>query len=137
MSGKGLRVLVCGGRDLTDANWINTLGKYDEQYGPFGSIVHGGQTGGDTFGAMYAKLNSLPCTEYKANWQKFGKRAGPIRNQRMLDEGKPDLVIALPGGRGTADMINRAQAAGVPVIDVEQQAWPDLRLPSSPRPRAR
>lgn len=44
-----------------------------------------------------------------------GKAAGPIRNQRMLDEGKPDLVVAFPGGRGTADMVRRAKAAGVPV----------------------
>jgi hypothetical protein len=35
----------------------------------------------------------------------------------MLDEGKPQLVVAFPGGRGTADMIGRARAAGVPVVE--------------------
>jgi hypothetical protein len=47
-----------------------------------------------------------------------GKAAGPIRNQRMIDEGKPDLVIAFPGGRGTADMVSRAKKAGIPVQEI-------------------
>ena len=36
----------------------------------------------------------------------------------MLDEGKPDLVIAFPGGKGTADMARRAREAGIEVIEV-------------------
>lgn len=47
-----------------------------------------------------------------------GRAAGPIRHQRMLDEGMPDLVLALPGGRGTADMVRHATLAGVEVIEV-------------------
>lgn len=57
---------------------------------------------------------------YCANWTRDGKAAGPIRNQRMIDEGKPDLVVAFPGGRGTADMVRRAKAAGVKVMEVEE-----------------
>ena len=48
-------------------------------------------------------------------WAKFGKRAGPMRNARMLAEFNPELVIAFPGGRGTADMIARAKKARVSV----------------------
>lgn len=125
-----MRVIICGGRDLTDANWINRLSDYAEQYGPFTVVIQGGATGADAMAKEWAALNSLPCREYKANWRKYGKRAGPLRNQRMLDEGKPDLVIALPGGRGTADMIVRAQGFGVPVIDVEHNAWPDITIPT-------
>lgn len=55
---------------------------------------------------------------FPANWKSHGKGAGPIRNQKMIDEGKPDLVLAFPGGRGTADMVRRAKAAGVRVIEV-------------------
>jgi acyl-CoA synthetase (NDP forming) len=57
-------------------------------------------------------------TSFPANWKKHGKSAGPIRNQLMLDVGKPDLVIAFPGGSGTADMIRRARKAGVPVKEI-------------------
>jgi hypothetical protein len=40
-----------------------------------------------------------------AEWERLGRKAGPIRNQRMLEEGKPDLVVAFPGGTGTAGMM--------------------------------
>jgi hypothetical protein len=56
-----------------------------------------------------------------ADWEKLGRSAGPIRNQAMLDEGRPDLVVAFPGHHGTADMVRRARAAGVmrrPCADV-------------------
>ena len=54
--------------------------------------------------------------EYPADWKKYGKSAGPLRNQRMIDEGKPDLVVAFPGGVGTADMISRAKAYNISVL---------------------
>ena len=54
--------------------------------------------------------------EYVADWATHGKKAGPLRNQRMIDEGHPDLVIAFPGGKGTDDMTRRALAAGVATI---------------------
>jgi YspA, cpYpsA-related SLOG family len=113
-----MRVLICGGRELTeDGRWFNLLGEMDRHYGPFTAVIHGGQRGGDNIGREWADLHKLPSVEYRANWRRFGKRAGPLRNQQMIDEGKPDMVIALPGGRGTADMINRAHDAGLRVID--------------------
>ncbi len=54
---------------------------------------------------------------FHAEWMKYGKAAGPIRNARMLAEGKPDLVVAFPGGRGTADMLRRVREAGIEVIE--------------------
>lgn len=62
--------------------------------------------------------HGLETESYPADWANFGKAAGPLRNQRMLDEGKPDLVVAftndLASSRGTRDMVRRAQAAGIP-----------------------
>ena len=54
----------------------------------------------------------------EADWAKHGRKAGPIRNQRMIDEGRPDLVVAFPGGTGTADMVERARVAGIRVIEI-------------------
>ena len=52
------------------------------------------------------------------------KKAGPLRNQRMLDEGKPDLVVAFPGGGGTKDMVRRSVKAGVPIHEVNRaEEW--------------
>src|SRR5690606_30354012 len=59
---------------------------------------------------------------YPADWRRHGRAAGPIRNQEMADAGA-DLCIAFPGGRGTADMVRRARAAGIPVRSVPERQW--------------
>jgi len=123
-----MRVLICGGRDLDDKDggWFNRISDYADQYGPFTSIIHGGARGADTLAGKWAAHHHLPCQVFRANWKRDRKAAGPIRNRRMLDEGKPNLVLALPGGRGTADMIAQAQSTpNVFVIDVARNPWPE------------
>lgn len=77
--------------------------------------MQGGAKGWDQFAKEWAIVNRIQHFECKPDWNKYGLAAGPIRNARML-EWKPDYVIAGPGGRGTADMIRQAVAAGVKVI---------------------
>lgn len=106
-----MRVLVCGGRDFNDyPKVIDVL----EDIKP-SLIIHGAASGADTLGGMFAKGWSIPVEAYPADWKAHGKAAGPIRNKQMLVEGKPDLVVAFPGGRGTENMIKQATTAGVPV----------------------
>ena len=115
-----MKVLVCGGRDFKDYEFIwETL---DEILNPQNlplpesvEIIHGGAPGVDSFAGDWACLNWIKESIYRPNWKSLGKAAGPIRNQQMLEEGKPDLIIAFPGGRGTEDMIGRAQKAGVEI----------------------
>lgn len=54
---------------------------------------------------------------YAADWTQYGNAAGPMRNQAMLELGKPTEAHAYPmkGSRGTWDMIRRLRDAGVPV----------------------
>ena len=59
--------------------------------------------------------------DFLPDWEKHGRAAGPIRNKLMLDEGRPDLVVAFPGGRGTANMVKQASAASVEVIEVRRE----------------
>lgn len=123
-----MRVLICGGRDMGRADAFNWLERnaYDEiahATGFFSSIVidaviHGGARGADEGAAMWGKSEDLKVICFPANWKKHGKAAGPIRNRQMIEEGKPDIVIALPGGRGTANMVQQARAAGIQVIEV-------------------
>lgn len=110
-----MRILVCGGRDYADYAKVDSI---LDTLKPT-HIIQGGASGADSLAWDYAYVNNLPCTRYPALWKVQGKAAGPIRNQRMLDEGKPDLVIAFPGGAGTADMVRRARKAGVEVRVVE------------------
>lgn len=109
-----MRVLVCGGRDYNDIERFASvfLGKRVT------FIIEGGALGADNLARNWALRNDVPFRTYHADWKTHGRAAGPIRNQRMLDEGKPDLVVAFPGGRGTADMVRRAKAALIPVHEV-------------------
>ena len=126
-----MRVLVCGGRDFTDYPFFRdkmeeiALARFPrmdaDEYGNFlykVTIISGGAKGADSLAADWAAVNWAGYEEYRADWNKHGKAAGPIRNQKMLDEGKPDLVIAFLGGNGTNDMINRAKKADIEVIEV-------------------
>jgi hypothetical protein len=78
-------------------------------------LIHGCCSGADAMGREWADGSGVKTKPFPPEWVLYGPAAGPIRNQRMLDEGKPDLVVAFPGGRGTADMVRRARAAGVEV----------------------
>lgn len=117
-----MRVLVCGGRDYTDRDRVhNTLCQIDADRGPITCIIHGAATGADNEGMIWAQMmaesgRSITHAPFAAEWRKHGRAAGPIRNQRMLDVGRPEIVIAFPGGRGTTDMVRRARSAGIEVM---------------------
>lgn len=113
----GLTIIVCGGRDFSDeARVFNGLQHFEMIYVDVSKVVHGGATGADTFAAEWGLRSNAKVVEIKPAWRKYGKRAGPLRNQRMLDEHRPDYVVAFDGGKGTADMVNRAEAQGIPVV---------------------
>ena len=109
-----MRIIVTGGRTYNDVELIaRTL---MTQTTCEDVIIHGGAMGLDHYASQWAKEHGREVVEYKAEWLRYGRSAGPRRNQRMLDDGKPDCVIAFPGGVGTADMVSRAVKAGVPVF---------------------
>lgn len=124
-----MRVLICGGRDYPRSeawNWLerNLHDYLAEATGCHASvtitaIIHGGARGADEGAADWAKSEYIPVIAFPADWKRDGKAAGPIRNRKMLTEGKPDIVVALPGGKGTADMVRQSRSAGLPVIEVQ------------------
>jgi len=111
-----MRVLVCGGRDFKD--WQLLHAELDNLKPPATHIIHGTARGADKLASDWAQSRNIPETRFRAEWEIFGRAAGPLRNQKMLMEGKPDLVVAFPGSAGTADMVRRAKAAGVRVIEL-------------------
>lgn len=114
-----MRVLVTGGRDYNDAERVfAVLDKLHREAG-IDLVIEGGANGADACARQWAMLNHDVASEtYEADWENQGCFAGPARNKRMLEEGKPDLVIAFPGGRGTADMVRKARRAGVEVVEI-------------------
>lgn len=117
-----MRVLVCGGRDFDDP----VLMEHTLRNLPSPSlIVTGAQRkydkakgrwiGADWQAIEWAQRNEVPFMGVPAKWTRDGKAAGPIRNALMLEKVKPDVVVAMAGGIGTADMVERARAAGIEV----------------------
>lgn len=108
------RVLVCGGRNYSDrkrvANELCALAP--------SVVIHGGAPGADSIANEWTYVHRVKREVYKPDWARHGKAAGPIRNAKMLSKSNPDLVLAFPGGTGTADMVRKAKAAGVRVIEI-------------------
>lgn len=113
-----MRVLVCGGRYYSDiVRVFMVLDKLNRDAG-IDCIIQGGAKGADRLALEWAAQAGCPVNQFDADWENQGSFAGPARNSRMLAEGRPDLVIGFPGGRGTADMMRKARKAGVEVIEI-------------------
>lgn len=117
-----MRILVCGTRDFDprfDREAASAIQSVLNAHPRQAVVIHGACRGVDRYASDHQFRRGGTAEAFPADWTKHGRAAGPIRNQRMLDEGKPDLVLAFhhdPNlGRGTADMVRRARAAGVPV----------------------
>jgi hypothetical protein len=110
-----MRVLVCGGRDYDDAIYARMVLGDLHRKTPITTVIHGGAKGADELAGWWANGAGVELHVFRPDWNAHGKAAGPMRNAEMLSKGKPDLVVAFPGGRGTADMVRKAQTAGVPV----------------------
>jgi hypothetical protein len=110
-----MKVLICGDRE-----WLNAKKIADRvKKLPAGTtVIHGACRGADRIAGNAAFNHGLTVREFPAQWKRYGLAAGPIRNQRMLDE-NPDLVIAfhsnLAESRGTANMLKKAKEKGVEI----------------------
>ncbi len=124
-----MRVLVCGDRYWDDRATVwdkldDLLHVYQQM-----TIIEGGckrwdkerrlWTGADFYAEQWTVRRTQAHEPYPADWDKLGKAAGPIRNAKMLEQGKPDIALAfhdnLEESRGTKDMVERSKAAGLPV----------------------
>ncbi len=139
------RVLVCGDRNWTDQLVVGTIlgGLLESAETSFGHLVviEGCARGADSFACHFFDGGdpTHPCVipgtsgrhaghlsvkheHYPADWEQYGKKAGPIRNRQMLKEGRPQIVFAfhddLDNSKGTKDMVGIAKKAGLPVYVV-------------------
>ena len=112
-----MRVLVCGGRDYKNSKFLfNKL-----QDIPITVLIQGEARGADALAKQYAIKNNIEYESYPANWQKYGKGAGYRRNSEMLKKGKPELVVAFTGGKGTDMMVSLAIDNGTDVLDYREK----------------
>jgi hypothetical protein len=115
-----VKVLVCGSRDFAPIQAWDCIEARLRQLPrtsyPQHLIISGGARGPDAISHMVAKKLGLRTKTYRAEWAKYGRRAGILRNVAMLDT-EPDLVLALWDGesRGTKHTIDEARRRGIAV----------------------
>ncbi len=132
-----MRVLVTGGRTYSDSGMV--YGVLDGMLAAHGSlvIIEGGATGADAHARQWAKDHGIKSITERAIWtdlsqpdavvktrkdgSQYDAMAGHRRNQKMLDIHKPDVCVGFSGGTGTADMLRRARAAGVRIVQVAER----------------
>ena len=117
------RVLVCGGRDFDDREFLDVVLDSLHYFAGFRVVIHGGAKGADDMAGRWASARHIVPEVYRAEWDKHGKEAGPLRNWRMAREGEPDLVVAFPGGKGTASMVRIARQCGIHVIEPKREVY--------------
>lgn len=114
------RILICGDRNYQD--WIKVQ-EYLDTISRTTIIIHGGAKGADSLAGNLATSLKMKVIKFSADWDKYGKAAGVLRNQQMLDEGHPDLVVYfhkdIENSKGTRDMLKRATDSGIRTINGE------------------
>lgn len=120
---KQFRILVCGGRHYDDAerlieNLEGIAGTVDSSKQLV--LIHGAARGADSIAESWAQWRGLKIMRFPADWKRYGRAAGHIRNTEMLESGCPDLVVAAPGGAGTANMVTQAHKFGVRTIVLKE-----------------
>jgi hypothetical protein len=121
-----LRLLACGGRDYNDRVFVYATLDRIHARRLVVLVIAGGKLppceswerarGADLLALEWARERGIPYEGYPANWPRFGPAAGPKRNREQRDRGRPDVVVAFPGGRGTADMVAAAGERNIPVF---------------------
>ena len=112
-----MKIMVTGSRNHADERLIcEALDSLVGYWGGDVVLVEGGAPGADYLATCWATDRCYALHTFPADWDRFGKAAGPMRNQQMVDE-KPDVVAAfpLPDSRGTWDAVRRAREAGIRV----------------------
>lgn len=119
-----MRLLVCGGRDYNDRDRLyRILDGVLERNAPVFLIVGYNPKdptyqGADQLAFEWARDRRVGFWNFPADWLKYKRAAGPIRNKEMRDVGKPTHAISFPGGKGTAGMVNLLEEVGIKAHEV-------------------
>lgn len=105
-----MNLIIAGCRDFTDRFIIyEGIDAFIEEYGTPDVIIEGGATGVDRIAGEYAREHNIPLQIFKADWNKYGRAAGPIRNEEMARHGTHLLAFWDGKSKGTKNMIETAE----------------------------
>jgi SLOG family YspA-like protein len=111
-----MRLLVCGGRHFEDAETVHRELTRLHWQKPISVLIHGSVTGVGIAAEAWARRYGIAVVRYPPNWELYGKKAEGLRSDFMLGDSRPALVVAFPGGRHTADLVQRSINARIAVL---------------------
>lgn len=106
-----MKTIIAGGRDIHDYQLV--LDAIEESQIPISVVVSGGAAGVDSLGERYADEMNITLHVYKADWQRHGRAAGPIRNKKMAENAEALIAIWDGKSKGTKNMIETARKHGL------------------------
>ena len=109
-----VKVIIAGSRNGTDYQTVENAIELSEY--KITKIISGGCRGVDKLGEHYAKEHKIPLEVIEADWAKYGKAAGPKRNQQMAEKADALIAILYPRSKGTRSMIKIALKQGLKVF---------------------
>jgi hypothetical protein len=109
-----MKVIIAGSRSINDIELV----KYAVLESGFDitEVVSGRARGVDTLGEIWARENNISLAYFPADWKKYGRAAGPIRNAEMAKYGEALIAIMESGSKGTANMVKNAKALGLEIF---------------------
>lgn len=125
------RLAVVGSRDFTD---YDRLRETIRSFPQVKIVVSGGAKGADKLAEKAADELGLVCEVHRADWKRFGKGAGPVRNTAIVESAEAVLAFLMPGSRGTLDTLRKAQKKGLPLwvvrmteegVEEYEGEWPE------------
>lgn len=113
-----MKVLVCGGRKYSNMSRIFCTLNAIHAIRPILEVIEGGATGADSIAGNWAKMYGEKLTVVLPDYRKHDPKVAPLIRNSQMAELNPDLLIAFPGGSGTADMIKKAKARHIPILEI-------------------
>jgi len=108
-----MKLAIVGSRNFTSYKYFCQV--IAQVKGEIALIISGGARGADTLAERYAKERAIPYLVFPANWDEYGKQAGILRNQDIVDNAEAMIAFLSPESKGTRDSIKRARIKGIPV----------------------
>lgn len=109
-----MKTIIAGGRHFDDTEYfLDCINNHEDD---ITEIISGGAKGADAMGELLASCNKIPLVLYKAEWDKYGRAAGHIRNKKMADNAEFLLAFWDGKSKGTHNMIITAKKLGLKVV---------------------
>ena len=111
-----MKVIIAGSRHMPSEHFYKIDAAITMSGFQLTEVVCGMARGADLMGKQWAAEHNIPVAEFPADWAKYGKSAGTLRNSQMRDYADAAIIFIYANSRGSLNMWNQMQAVGKPTF---------------------